>query len=155
MSLEIERKFLVAGAGWQGCSVLSVSIRQFYLANTDKAVIRLRIVDDEEAYLTIKSAVKGSTRSEFEYPVPVEDAAAMIDMRQGLVIEKRRHFVPWGALRWEIDVFEGAHRGLVIAEIELPSADTPFEQPDWLGREVTGIRSYYNADLATRRPEQG
>jgi adenylate cyclase len=152
MSLEIERKFLVAGAGWQSQSALSVAIAQFYLANTDKAVIRLRIVDEEEAFLTIKSAVKGSIRSEFEHSVPVEEARAMMEMRQGLVIKKRRHFVPWGDLRWEIDVFEGAHAGLVIAEIELPTADTPFERPDWLGREVTGIRSYYNADLAIRRP---
>jgi adenylate cyclase len=152
MPLEIERKFLVAGTGWQSQSELSVAIRQFYLANTGAAVIRLRIIDDVEAFLTIKSAVKGSTRSEFEYPVPVEDAEAMMAMRQGVVVEKRRHIVPWGDARWEVDAFEGAHAGLVIAEIELASADAPFEHPDWLGREVTGERRYYNADLAILGP---
>jgi CYTH domain-containing protein len=50
---------------------------------------------------------------------------------------------------WEVDVFEGAHAGLVIAEIELAAADAAFERPNWLGEEVTGVHRYYNAYLAT------
>lgn len=151
MPLEIERKFLVRGTDWQNRSELSVSIRQFYLARTGAAVVRIRIIGGEEAFLTIKSAVPGMTRAEFEYPIPVADAEQLSALRAGLVIEKRRYLVPWSGGRWEIDVFEGAHAGLVIAEIELPSADARFERPDWLGDEVTGDRRYYNADLARER----
>ncbi len=153
MAKEIERKFLVAGEGWRDQATGSKSLRQGYLAETDKLVIRVRIVDEAEAYLTFKSALRGTTRAEFEYPVPLDDARALIELHQGLVIEKRRHLVPFDGFTWEVDVFAGAHAGLVIAEIELPAEDTPFERPDWLGREVTGERRYYNASLALERPD--
>ena len=59
-----------------------------------------------------------------------------------------------GDLQWEIDVFEGALAGLIIAEIELPSENTDFPHPNWLGREVTDDRRYYNSSLAADgRPE--
>ena len=151
MATEIERKFLVAGDGWRSQVEASIAIRQAYLSLTDAMSIRVRIVDDAKALLTIKSAQPGPTRSEFEYAIPVEDAQRLLELRTGLVIEKRRYHVPEGPLMWEIDVFEGAHKGLVIAEIELPDAATPFARPDWLGREVTDDARYYNARLATIR----
>ena len=154
MATEIERKFLVAGIGWKLQSTGSYTIRQAYLALTGAATIRVRIIDDMEARLTIKSATPGAVRSEFEYPIPVHDAKELVQLRTGLLIEKRRHVVPAGSLQWEVDVFEGSHQGLVIAEIELPRADTAFERPEWLGAEVTGNARYYNAQLAARGPER-
>ncbi len=153
MPKEIEREFLVAGEGWRDQATGSKSLRQGYLAQTDKLAIRVRILDEAEAYLTFKSAAPGTTRAEFEYPIPLADARELIELHQGLVIEKRRHLVPFGGLTWEVDIFAGTHRGLVIAEIELPAEDTPFERPDWLGREVTGERRTYSASLALQRPE--
>ena len=149
MAKEIERKFLVSGTGWKAAAERSVSIHQCYLARTDSAAIRVRIVDDSKAYLTIKSAVAGSTRDEFEYDIPVEDARHLVTLRTGLLLEKRRYYVPLAGAMWEVDVFEGAHEGLVIAELELAHADAAFEHPDWLGDEVTGVHRYYNAYLAT------
>lgn len=155
MAIEIERKFLVTGSGWRPLSKSSQRIRQAYLARTDAAVIRIRITDGTRACLTIKSAVPGTTRAEFEYAVPIGDAEDLIEMRVGLLIEKRRHRVPAGdGLIWEVDVFEGPHQGLVIAEIELPDAVTPFVRPHWLGAEVTGDRRYYNANLSNCMPDE-
>lgn len=148
MATERERKFLVTGEAWRAQVVSERVIRQAYLASTPHAAIRIRISDDSKAVLTIKSADSGIERSEFEYAVPLADAEAMIALRTGEVIEKRRHVVPAGDLAWEIDVFAGAHDGLVMAEIELPAQDTPFERPGWLGEEVTGDRRYYNASMA-------
>ncbi len=155
MAKEIERKVLVAGEGWRDGVTGSKSFCQGYLAETDKLAIRVRIVDEAEAYLTFKNAVHGTTRAEFEYPLRQDDARALIELHQGLVIEKRRHLVPLGGFTWEVDVFAGARAGLVIAELVLPAEDTPFERPDWLGREVTGERRYYNASLATEVPDPG
>ena len=76
------------------------------------------------------------------------DGAALIGLREGGVIEKLRHRFSWQGLVWEIDVFQGENRDLVIAEIELPNEDTIFEMPDWLGREVTSDPRYSNAHLA-------
>ncbi len=51
------------------------------------------------------------------------------------------------SLNFEVDVFYGSNQGLVMAEIELPSQDTPFPHPSWLGEEVTGDHRYYNSQL--------
>lgn len=148
MATEVERKFLVTGDEWRDQVAHSVAIRQAYLSFTAAMAIRIRIVDDAKAFLTIKSAEPGIARSEFEYPVPLEDARGLIELRTGQVIEKRRHLVRFRGAQWEIDVFEGAHAGLVIAEIELADENAAFEHPPWLGKEVTGEARYYNVNLA-------
>src|SRR5690349_12536387 len=114
MATEIERKFLVNGDGWRDSVARSSTIRQAYLSQTGATTIRVRIVDDAKAFLTIKSPELGLVRSEFEYSIPVDDARTLLAARVGVLIEKRRHIVDAGDLRWEIDVFEGAHTGLVI-----------------------------------------
>ena len=101
--------------------------------------------------LTIKSRKAGLRRLEFEYPIPLPDAETLLGLCQGAKIEKVRHIVPWQALRWEIDVFEGDNSGLVIAEIELPQETQAFDMPTWLGPEITGQERYYNSSLV-RRP---
>ena len=67
MAEEVERKFLVTGPGWHERIERSASLRQGFLAQTDAAVIQIRIVDDAEALLTIKSAKSELVRVEFEY----------------------------------------------------------------------------------------
>jgi len=151
MAHEIERKFLVVGDGWQRGSRRSLSIRQAYLARPDATVVRVRIVDEREGFITIKSAPPGFIRSEFEYVIPVADALQLLRFRTGCVIKKRRHIVPAGGFNWEVDVFDGDHQGLVIAEVELADPDARLELPDWVGREVTGDPQYYNSNLAHRR----
>jgi adenylate cyclase len=155
MATERERKFLVVGDGWRKGVVRARAIRQAYLASTPHAAIRVRISDGVKAMLTIKSAEPGMERSEYEYEVPPADAEAMLALRTGNIIDKRRHVVPAGDLEWEIDVFTGAHAGLVLAEIELPARDSVFEKPEWLGEEVTGDRRYYNASMALEEKPKG
>jgi adenylate cyclase len=150
MATEIERKFLVSGDAWRTCVTRCVAVRQAYLTRLDSMTIRVRIIDDAKAFLTIKSPQLGPVRSEFEYEIPVQDARALMQARTGLIIEKRRHIVEDCGARWEVDVFEGAHVGLMIAEIELPSESAFFERPAWLGEEVTGDPRYYNAHLAAQ-----
>ncbi len=49
--------------------------------------------------------------------------------------------------KWEVDEFHGKHEGLVLAEIELPSGDTPYNIPSFVGENVTGNPAYYNSNL--------
>ena len=148
MATEIERKFLVVGDGWRSAVTGHSDIRQAYLSVTDVNTVRVR-THGSTAFLTVKSADSGMTRQEFEFPIPIADAEALFALRKGRMIEKRRHLVSAGSLRWEIDVFAGELDGLVIAEIELPSEQTNFARPEWLGEEVTGKARYGNAYLAT------
>lgn len=148
MATEIERKFLVLEDGWRSSVVSEKPIVQGYLATAGRATVRARIKGDQ-GFLTIKGEARGISRAEFEYPIPAEDARAMLDqMAEGVVVEKVRHEVRVGDHLWELDVFSGANAGLVVAEIELSSEDEPFARPDWLGAEVSDDRRYANASLA-------
>ena len=150
MSFEIERKFLVVGDDWQELVTRRIDVRQAYLASDGDLSFRVRIKDESTAQLTIKSRGAELRRAEFEYPIPIPDAEALMSRRRGSVVAKVRHEIPWGGLTWEVDVFSGDNSGLVIAEIELHHEQQGFEMPPWLGMEVTGQRGYYNSALAIR-----
>jgi adenylate cyclase len=151
MSFEIERKFLLRGNGWQELAKERTTIRQAYLASDGKVSIRVRIKGESAATLTIKSRPAALRRLELEYAIPVLEAEALMQLRQGSVIEKVRHLVPCGEVVWEIDVFAGDNDGLIIAEVELRHEHERIELPDWIGAEVTGQPQYYNSSLV-RRP---
>jgi adenylate cyclase len=148
MAQEIERKFLVTKDSWRALVEKEHIIRQGYLSSNAKATVRIRTWDDKRAAITLKGPTKGASRAEYEYDVPMEDARELLDMSRPHVVEKRRYEVPFGGLTWEIDVFEGRHDGLVIAEVELEREDHELDLPDWVGTEVTEDDRYYNASLS-------
>jgi adenylate cyclase len=158
MSFEIERKFLVRGDDWRNLATGRNEIRQAYLDTNPKVSVRVRIRDNSKATLSLKSSSSSLRRLELEYSIPTLEAEALIPLRQGNVVEKTRHIVPYNSaqasagdeLAWEVDEFSGANAGLIIAEIELPREDYPVELPDWIGPEVTGQSKYYNGSLAMR-----
>lgn len=121
---------------------------QAYLAETDRAVLRVRIEDGARAAMTVKSAVAGLTRQEFEYAIPLAEAEEMAALRQGAVLEKVRFLVPHAGREWEVDVYAGENAGLILAEIELESETAEFVPPGWLGTEVTGDARYYASRLS-------
>ena len=148
MAEEIERKFLVISDGWRNGATGSALLRQGYLSSNAKATVRVRIRDDASAVLTLKGETVGISRAEYEYAIPVADARELLDMAEPHVVEKRRHDVPFAGLVWEVDVFEGRHAGLVIAEVELEHEQQAVELPDWVGAEVTQDDRYANASLS-------
>ena len=150
MAIEIERKFLIKDAGWRSLATAQAHIRQAYLALGGKATIRVRIKDENAATLTIKSRSAKLRRLEMEYPIPIADAQALINLRRGAVVEKMRHIVPYAGATWEVDVFAGENTGLIVAEVELPHEDYRLELPPFIGSEVTGRAEYYNSSLAGR-----
>ena len=54
------------------------------------------------------------------------------------VLEKMRHYVPHAGLTWEIDVYEGLLKGVVIAEVELDREDRALQLPDWVWKGNNG-----------------
>jgi adenylate cyclase len=79
----------------------------------------------------------------------VDDARALLALCVGGLIDKRRHLVEHAGLTWEVDEFLGDNAGLVVAEVELDSADQTIDLPDWVGAEVTDDARYYNVALAS------
>ncbi|WP_019571737.1 CYTH domain-containing protein [Thioalkalivibrio sp. ALMg3] len=147
MGREIERKFLLASDAWRDRVVRAQRMRQGYLCGNDRASIRVR-VDEGGANLNIKSATLGVERDEYQYEIPVDEAHRLLDTLAGPQVEKTRHWVNVEGWEYEVDVFEGANAGLIVAELELPSSDAEFPRPDWLGEEVSHDPRYYNTELA-------
>jgi len=146
MAKEIERKYLVNMA-LLATLPKGLRIVQGYIPTRDLTAVRVRI-KGSCAYLTIKSANQGMTRQEFEYEIPVEDAQQMLHELCGdTLIDKTRYEIPMGNHIWELDVFEGTNKGLVVAEIELTNENESFDLPNWITEEVTADERYYNSNL--------
>lgn len=146
MGVEIERKFLLQGEAWRTLGEPAL-LRQGYLSLDPARTVRVRI-EGARAFLTIKSKSVGATRGEWEYPIPVSEAAELLDgLCQQPLVEKVRRRIAIGPHTWEVDEFLGANAGLVVAEIELASEHEVFAKPDWIGREVTGDPRYFNSNL--------
>lgn len=147
--MEIERKFLVKG-DFKPFVSQQYQIAQAYLSKQPERTVRVRIRDNK-GFLTIKgkSSASGMSRYEWEKELPLLEAQELLRLCEPIIIEKTRYIVPEeSGLYFEVDVFYGAHKGLVLAEIELPSEDAHFERPEWLGKEVTGDSRYYNSYLS-------
>lgn len=148
MPSEIEHKFLVRKGAWKP-STAGVQYRQGYLSSAKERVVRVRIAGDE-AFLTVKGLTTEVTRLEFEYPIPVADAAIMLDeLCERPLIEKTRYHEQFQGHRWVIDEFHGDNAGLVIAEIEVASASERFAVPAWAAAEVSNDARYFNSNLGT------
>ena len=149
MAKEIERKFLVCG-DYSKEVFESHHIVQGYLCHVTGKTVRVRILDGK-AILTIKgpSDSSGIGRFEWEKEITLQDAEDLLTIAEPGLVDKTRHLVRNldGVHVWEIDEFHGDNEGLVVAEIELGSADEDFIRPEWLGEEVSMDRRYFNSSL--------
>ena len=147
MAREIERKFLVKG-DYKSEAYGEIRITQGFLSSVPERTVRVRIKGDK-GYITIKGLAdeSGLSRFEWEKEITLEEAQELMLLCEPGIIDKTRFLVKAGDYTFEVDEFRGENEGLVIAEIELPDVDAPFEHPAWLGEEVTGDIRYYNVML--------
>jgi adenylate cyclase len=146
MANEIEHKFLVRREAWKP-SKPGVLYRQGYLSSVKERVVRVRMAD-QRAFLTVKGPTTGISRLEFEYEIPVADAAIMLDqLCERPLIDKTRYREEFHGHRWEIDDFHGDNDGLIVAEIEVTAEAEKFDVPPWAGAEVSNDQRYFNSNL--------
>lgn len=146
MAREIERKFLVRDKRYRRLAEL-VSCRQGYLSTAKERIVRVR-VKGEKAYLTVKGATDGITRTEYEYEIPTAEAEQMLEqLCKKPIIEKDRYTIECDGLIWEVDEFHGPNEGLVLAEVQLDRENQKITMPEWIGQEVSGEPKYYNSSL--------
>ena len=143
---EIERKYLTADESWRVEVVRSLRIAQGYLCSR-RVTARVRICDDK-GILTFKSKSHdgGLSRFEWEREVPLGVVERLLARCEG-VVDKVRHIVEYEGHTFEVDEFKGDNEGLIVAEVELSSADEAVVLPPWIGDEVTGERFFYNSFL--------
>ncbi|MFT7558593.1 MAG: adenylate cyclase [Flavobacteriales bacterium] len=149
MAKEIERKFLVELNNLRELPE-GIAIKQGYIPTVGNTVVRVRLAGDK-AFLTLKGENKGLVRSEFEYATSIKDAQAMIaELCKGPVIDKTRYNIEHQGHIWELDIFHGDNKGLIVAEIELKAEEEVFTLPDWVTNEVSDDPRYYNSSLLDR-----
>jgi len=146
MGIEIEKKFLLANSDWKNSITSSHTIKQGYLNSNSKRTVRVRVLD-EKAFITIKSKSIDISRQEFEYEIPLNEAIELLNLCEKPLIEKTRNIVIHNSNKWEIDVFDGDNKGLIIAEIELSNKKEKIDLPVWIGKEVSLESKYFNSTL--------
>jgi len=173
VALEIERRFLVVGEGWRHHSLWVRSLRQGYLVAAvegltlrvrtssplgetgapEAAGVGVRAEPSPEAFLTLKAPPPAGfsgpalCRLEFEYPIPLGDGEELLALAAAS-LRKRRHGLDLSGGDWVLDIFEDENAPLVLAEVEIATADQAVMIPSWCGREVTDRRDLSNAALA-------
>jgi CYTH domain-containing protein len=157
--IEIERKFLVKEDAKMELTTMTplancLSIDQGYLTKNDKGSVRVRIEEtlyggslEKNAFLMSKTKIDDMTNNETVDEISIPNAELLLKNFSSKIISKTRYIKIVDGFKWEIDFFHTPNAGLVIAEIELTSADQKFTIPDWIDREVTGQSEYYNANM--------
>ena len=179
INTEIERRFLVDGRGdkpwrnavdirqitqyyldsndiefhelaidYRGVPMVSISEEESnILTKTEHWVSRIRIQNDV-VVLTLKGEQKGIATTELEWVL--SGMPNVSGLEEHPCVEKTRYCVNAGnGLVWEVDEFEGVLAGLILAEIELEDINQNFDFPEWIGIELTGLKNWSNASLAT------
>src|SRR5438045_4709742 len=119
-----------------GCRGAWASLSAGYLVSDPAKTIRERLTPDK-GFLTIKGLSVGAARPEFEYAIPREEAAELLERFCTAVVSKLRYKVQHEGKCWEVDEFLGDNEGLLVAEIELEREGEYFVLPEWVGNEVT------------------
>lgn len=117
---------------------------------------RIRELDGTQHVLTIKGpseTLDALARPEFEYSIGSKVGQALLPLCTPTHILKDRYPEAFGGHIWENDVFLGVHAPLIVHEVEIPTVTTDPARPDYVGREITGIKDYNNVRLAkTQKP---
>lgn len=149
MATEIERKFVARVPDARSLG-RGETIHQVYLRTGDPEV---RVRRRGSRYTVTVKEGSGLERQEHEEEVGRELGEALLGASD-VAVDKRRHEEG----RWVIDVYRERFAGLVVAEVELESADEPLPDPPegvGLGTELTEDPRFSNARLAELDEDAG
>lgn len=153
ISTEIERRFLVPiEQAMRHTSKAAAYIEQCYLTDSGDWQVRsrMKLSDGKKSYfLTMKKAISHGKCIEIEQPGSCH-THAQIHLSSGALLKKTRsiHALSRGHFL-ELDIFDDKTLipGFAIAEVEVASLEEDVALPSWLGREITGEKSYSNRSL--------
>ena len=165
MGIEIERKYIIVRpntellSGIEGytCS----KILQTYIESepgTNRRVRRREFSDGRVVCTeTVKRRINAISAVEDEHEITPElcDELAAKPKEGTTPLTKVRHTFPYGGRTVEVDIYPAWEKSCIM-EIELTDPEEQPEIPDFIEilRDVTGIKEYKNAFMATRFPEE-
>ena len=147
MNLEIERRFLIKNNSWRTYIINQVQIIQGYLSsNNDGWIVRLRS-ENKEFKLTLKKHIMNSTSLEFEHTIDSNEGNQILSHIKNKIV-KQRFYLKVNEQNWIVDIFQDSNAPLEIAEIELASEYEKIFIPDFISKEITGIKIFSNYQLS-------
>lgn len=146
--MEIERKFLVDMKKINLKDAKEVlEIKQGYILRDIDKTVRVRTSNDK-SFITIKGKTNGISRKEFEYEIPLKEGKQLMsNFCNNKFIEKTRYVFKINNKKWELDIFHKKNKGLIIAEIELKNENEKIILPDFIVKEISEDKRYYNSNL--------
>lgn len=150
--MEIERKFLIDKIPLTLTEYKCDKIKQGYFSIVPEKRVRKR----GDLYILTEKGEGDLVREEREQIIDKKMGEELFELSKTYIIEKTRYYVPFGEYTIELDVYEGRHAGLVVAEVEFPSeqAALNFVPPQWFGQDITYDKSYKNMMLATKKVDK-
>ncbi len=157
MAKEIERQFVVNDEHPEWKRIVDTLPKKRLIQTTihrgDGNKLRVRLIDDlkngkKSALFAFKVQKKSrrtepNVREEYEWEVPYR--VAMYIMIGHIEVRKLRHeYTHTDGKIWEIDMYEGANTGIVIADLELATMHEKYEIPEWIGQETTKNKKITN-----------
>ncbi len=147
MALEIERRFLIKNNKWEDFIVRKTFIEQGYFStNSNEWTIRIRS-ENKQFKLTLKKPLRDFTSYEFEYEIPSREGEIIISQLTKK-IHKERFYLFINQKYWVVDIFKDKNNSLEIAEIELENEKEIIEIPNFVSKEITGVKAFSNFELA-------
>jgi CYTH domain-containing protein len=140
--IEHERKYLFSGNTMPDGE--TVSIKQGYLMLSRRQQLRVRIINNNAAFLCYKADRHEGVRDEYEYEIPLKDGAVLYSSAK-YQIEKARISTEFRGNHIDIDAYAN---GLIIVEVEISDPGAPLLLPTYCGQDVTGFDRYTNIALA-------
>lgn len=153
--LEVERKFLVKTIP-DISGIECIKIKQGYLldCHTKNGIEKRFREENEKCYFTIKTIIPedkmGISRDETTVELTRESFEMYWPKTEGRRVEKKRYKIPYGEFVIELDIYNGQHTGLVVAEVEFKDVNQAFAfiPPNWFGEDVSNDKRYSNQNLA-------
>lgn len=146
--MEIERKFLIDLKKLDLNKADNIiSIEQGYLSKDIEKTIRVRIENNDIAYMTIKGATQDISREEIEFNIPLDKAKELFLLCKDDILRKTRYVFYFYGKKWEVDFFSGNLNGLILAEVELKNPLEEIIIPEFILEEVSYDSRYYNSNL--------
>ena len=147
MALEIERRFLIENDQWKKFVKHKTFIEQGYLSSDlDEWIIRIRF-NGKDFKIALKKHIRNFTNYEFEYLIPAIDGEKIISTLKN-TIKKERFFLEVDKQDWIVDSFKENNYPLEIAEIELSEEKEAIMIPNFLSKEITGLKIFSNLSLS-------
>ncbi len=135
--IESERKFLVIKEKLPNLNKQSIPVRIITSGYFTQSNPAIRVTYSDKSKICFKAG-KGEHRSEFEYDIPVEDAASLMDISPTEISKARYDYEGW-----EIDCIwiddSDPKKDIWVCEWEdkPDKSRCPAIKPEWVGEEVT------------------